>query len=207
MSYAQRKEMAGNRTAAIVVVALIHLALGYAIVTGLAYNVIKKTAEDLKTFNVEEEPPPPEEEGVVLTFSPPVLDLGATKTSAVFTMTNIGDTTADWILTGYYEEGTSIDNPGPVPSGVVAAEVVGEAVPPDPDRVRYEEARRSRRRDAVQRRDRARPDGRRLRGRSARRIARLPPAGVGVAEDRSRRTARPAARPRAARHAASAKGV
>ena len=44
MSYAQRKEMAGNRTAAIVVVALIHLALGYAIVTGLAYNVIKKTA-------------------------------------------------------------------------------------------------------------------------------------------------------------------
>jgi protein TonB len=33
----------------------------YAIVTGLAYNVVKKTVEDLKTFDVEEQPPPPEE--------------------------------------------------------------------------------------------------------------------------------------------------
>ena len=61
MSYAQRKEISGNRTAAIVVVAILHLILGYALVTGLAYNVIKKAAEDLKTFDVEEEPPPPEE--------------------------------------------------------------------------------------------------------------------------------------------------
>jgi protein TonB len=37
------------------------LFLGYAIVTGLAFNVIKKTAQDLKTFNVEEPPPPPDE--------------------------------------------------------------------------------------------------------------------------------------------------
>ncbi|MDL2339890.1 MAG: energy transducer TonB [Pseudomonadota bacterium] len=29
-------------------------------ITGLAYNVIKKAAEDLKTFDVEEKPPPPE---------------------------------------------------------------------------------------------------------------------------------------------------
>jgi protein TonB len=61
MSYAQRKEMSGNRTAAIVVVALVHILLGYAIVTGLAYNVLKKTAADLKTFDVTEPPPPPEE--------------------------------------------------------------------------------------------------------------------------------------------------
>ena len=60
MSYANRKEMGSNRTAGIVVVALIHVALGYALVTGLAYNVIKKTAEDLKTFDVSEPPPPPE---------------------------------------------------------------------------------------------------------------------------------------------------
>jgi protein TonB len=53
--------MSSNRTAAIVIVALLHLVLGYALVTGLAYNVIKKAAEDLKTFDVEEEPPPPEE--------------------------------------------------------------------------------------------------------------------------------------------------
>lgn len=62
MSYAERKQMSSNRTAALVVVALIHLALGYALVTGLAYNVMKQAAEDLKTFDVEEEPPPPEEE-------------------------------------------------------------------------------------------------------------------------------------------------
>ena len=61
MSYATKKEISGNRTAAIVIVAILHAILGYAIVTGLAYNVIKKAAEDLKTFDVEEEPPPPEE--------------------------------------------------------------------------------------------------------------------------------------------------
>jgi protein TonB len=61
MSYAQRKEMSGNRTVAIIIVALLHAVLGYALVTGLAYNIVKKAAEDLKTFNVEDEPPPPEE--------------------------------------------------------------------------------------------------------------------------------------------------
>ena len=62
MSYANRRQMSSNRTAAIIIVALIHIALGYALVTGLAYNVIKKAAEDLKTFDVEDEPPPPPEE-------------------------------------------------------------------------------------------------------------------------------------------------
>jgi protein TonB len=60
MSYAQKKEIGGNRKVAIIFVAIIQLALGYAIVTGLAYSVIKKTAQDLKTFDVEEPPPPPE---------------------------------------------------------------------------------------------------------------------------------------------------
>ena len=61
MSYAQRKQLSGNRTLAIIMVVVLQFALGYAIVTGLAYNVIKKAAEDLKTFDVEEQPPPPEE--------------------------------------------------------------------------------------------------------------------------------------------------
>ncbi|MGI8931312.1 MAG: energy transducer TonB [Sphingomicrobium sp.] len=61
MSYANRKQMSSNRTAAIIIVALIHLVLGYGLVTGLAYNVVKQAAEDLKTFDVEDEPPPPEE--------------------------------------------------------------------------------------------------------------------------------------------------
>jgi protein TonB len=54
--------MSGNRTVSIVIVALLHVLLGYAIISGLAYNVVKKAAEDLKTFDVEEEPPPPPEE-------------------------------------------------------------------------------------------------------------------------------------------------
>ncbi len=62
MSYAQKKQISGNRTVAIAIVALLHALLGYALVTGLAYNIVKKAAEDLKTFDVEEEPPPPEEE-------------------------------------------------------------------------------------------------------------------------------------------------
>ena len=62
MSYANRKQMSSNRTVSIVVVALIHIGLGYALVTGLAYNVVKKAAEDLKTFDVEDEPPPPPDE-------------------------------------------------------------------------------------------------------------------------------------------------
>jgi protein TonB len=61
MAYAQKKEISGNRTLAIIMVVILQAVLGYAIVTGLAYNVIKKAAEDLKTFDVEEQPPPPEE--------------------------------------------------------------------------------------------------------------------------------------------------
>lgn len=62
MSYARRNQMSSNRTAAIIIVALIHIALGYALVTGLAYNVVKQAAEKMKTFDVEDEPPPPPEE-------------------------------------------------------------------------------------------------------------------------------------------------
>jgi len=60
MAYAD-KEMTSSRMTAIIIVAALHALLGYALVTGLAYNVVKQMAKDLKTFNVEE-PPPPEEE-------------------------------------------------------------------------------------------------------------------------------------------------
>jgi protein TonB len=61
MSYAQRRELSGNRTLSIIFTVIVVGGLMYAIVTGLAYNVVKKAAEDLKTFDVEEQPPPPEE--------------------------------------------------------------------------------------------------------------------------------------------------
>jgi protein TonB len=62
VSYAQRKPIGASRTFAIAIVALTHASLGYAIVTGLAYTVIQKAPDGLKTFNVEEvQPPPPEQ--------------------------------------------------------------------------------------------------------------------------------------------------
>jgi protein TonB len=60
MAYADRN-VSGSRFIAIVVVAIIVAGMGYAFVTGLAYQYIKKKAEELKTFEVEEPPPPPEE--------------------------------------------------------------------------------------------------------------------------------------------------
>jgi protein TonB len=61
MSYAQRKELSGNRGVSIFMTVAVVGSLMYAIVTGLAYNVIKKTAADLKVIDVEQQPPPPEQ--------------------------------------------------------------------------------------------------------------------------------------------------
>lgn len=61
MSYAQRRQLSGNPVIAWILTLSLVGGLLYAIVTGLAYNVIKKTAENLKVVDVEETPPPPEE--------------------------------------------------------------------------------------------------------------------------------------------------
>jgi protein TonB len=64
MAYADQ-EMSGNRIAAFVVVALLHLALGYALVTGLAYEGFKQVMKKVTTVDIkkeekkEEKPPPP----------------------------------------------------------------------------------------------------------------------------------------------------
>jgi periplasmic protein TonB len=60
MSYANRKELSGNRSIAIIFTVIVVGGLMYAIVTGLAYNVAKKAAENLKVIDVDEPPPPPE---------------------------------------------------------------------------------------------------------------------------------------------------
>jgi len=44
----------------LVVAAIVHVALGYALVTGLAYEAVKKAVERVTTVDIEE--PPPEEE-------------------------------------------------------------------------------------------------------------------------------------------------
>ena len=71
MSYADQS-MSSNRITALVIVALLHVALGYALVTGLAYEGYKKmvqrvTAVDIKE-EVKKEPPPPPKK---LDFKPP----------------------------------------------------------------------------------------------------------------------------------------
>ncbi len=61
MSYAQRKQLSGNPALAIFFTLAVVGGLLYAIVTGLAYNVIKKSMQDLKVIDIEEAPPPPEQ--------------------------------------------------------------------------------------------------------------------------------------------------
>lgn len=58
MAYADRSQ-SGNRTVAIIVVAVLLAALGYAFVTGLAYDYAKKIANKMNTFDVAPPPPPP----------------------------------------------------------------------------------------------------------------------------------------------------
>ena len=68
MAYADQ-EMSGNKVATFVVVALLHLALGYALVTGLAYEGYKAIVKKVTTVDIkkdepkkEEKPPPPKKD-------------------------------------------------------------------------------------------------------------------------------------------------
>ncbi len=63
MAYADQK-MSSNRLIALIVVAILHVALGYGLVTGLAYEGVKKALKRVTTVDIEEEvkkeePPPP----------------------------------------------------------------------------------------------------------------------------------------------------
>ena len=60
MAYADQ-QMSGSRIVAIIIVALIHVAIGYTLVTGLAYSAAKQLVERVTTVDIDE-PPPPEEE-------------------------------------------------------------------------------------------------------------------------------------------------
>lgn len=76
MAYADQ-QMSGNRMVSIVIVALLHVVIGYTLVTGLAYEAAKSVVERVTTVDVdepepEEEPPPPPEE-IPETAPPPVV--------------------------------------------------------------------------------------------------------------------------------------
>lgn len=88
-AYSQSRQIGTNRTFAIIIAAIVHVLLGYAIITGLAYNVIEQATGELKTFNVEEElvpepeePPPSPPEQVPDTPSPIVSPAPIIRTQA-----------------------------------------------------------------------------------------------------------------------------
>jgi len=64
MAYADQTT-SGNRVVAFIVVAALHVLLGYGLVTGLAFEAAKKVAQRVTTIDIEEpeepevEPPPP----------------------------------------------------------------------------------------------------------------------------------------------------
>ena len=67
MAYADQ-EMSGNKVVSLIIVALIHVLIGYAFISGLAMNVYDKVTEEINVIEItpdepepEPEPPPPEE--------------------------------------------------------------------------------------------------------------------------------------------------
>lgn len=59
MAYADQ-QMGGNRVVSIIIVALIHVVIGYLLISGLAISAVKEVAERMTMVDIEE-PPPPEE--------------------------------------------------------------------------------------------------------------------------------------------------
>jgi periplasmic protein TonB len=62
MAYADQDGMSTNRLVSIIIVLLLHVFLGYALVTGLAYDAVVAIKEKMTVVDVKEEEPPEEEE-------------------------------------------------------------------------------------------------------------------------------------------------
>jgi periplasmic protein TonB len=62
MAYADQDGMSTNRLVSVIIVILLHVFLGYALVTGLAYDAVKSIKEKMTVVDVKEEEPPEEEE-------------------------------------------------------------------------------------------------------------------------------------------------
>jgi periplasmic protein TonB len=71
MAYADQQPMSTNRMIAIILVVALHAGLGFALVSGLAYDAIKKVKEKMEVIDIkeekppEDEPPPPPDEVIV----------------------------------------------------------------------------------------------------------------------------------------------
>jgi protein TonB len=60
MAYADQ-QMNGNKAVSVVIVAVIHVAIGYLLISGLAISAAKKIVERVTTIDIEEPPPEPDE--------------------------------------------------------------------------------------------------------------------------------------------------
>jgi periplasmic protein TonB len=60
MAYVDQNQ-SREKTIAFIVTLIIMAGVGYALITGLAYNVIKKAAKDLNVIDIQQPPPPPPE--------------------------------------------------------------------------------------------------------------------------------------------------
>lgn len=135
MAYAD-EEMSGSRVVAIIIVALIHIALGYALITGLALDVAKSVVERVTTVDVEEEPPPEDEppppppEDVPDTAPPPIVAPPppvnvSTRPPAVNTQVNIPPPAPP-----------AVRIPPPAPPGPAPAPPPPPAPPPAPSKAK-----------------------------------------------------------------------
>jgi periplasmic protein TonB len=61
MAYADQQGLSTNRIVAIILVALLHAFIAYALISGLAYEAVKKVKEKMEVVDVKEEKPPEEE--------------------------------------------------------------------------------------------------------------------------------------------------
>ncbi|OYW50661.1 MAG: energy transducer TonB [Novosphingobium sp. 12-62-10] len=58
MAYADQ-QMSGNKITALIIVAILHVVVGYALVTGLAYSAFKKIKEVTTAVQIDPDKPPP----------------------------------------------------------------------------------------------------------------------------------------------------
>ncbi|MDM7954925.1 MULTISPECIES: energy transducer TonB [Blastomonas] len=96
MAYADQ-QASGNKIVSLVVVAVIHIVVIYALVTGLAYSAVKTVAEKLNVVDVQEEvveetppPPPPPDQPITpppVVTPPPIVRTPPT-TAPTITTTN-----------------------------------------------------------------------------------------------------------------------
>ena len=126
MAYADQ-QMSGSRIASIIIVALIHVAVGYALISGLAISAVKQVVERVTTVDIEE--PEPEEEEL----PPPPPDQEVAPPPPVAPQPPIS------VATNPPDTRTTVNIPPPAPPARIVpppAPPAAPAPPPPPSRAR-----------------------------------------------------------------------